>query len=114
MNAAKSCRTRAAKVTGTVAPIVERPLHVLLAENIGNRANSGLIIGLNARNIAGLLEGLSESGFQEASARKDEWQKAWWEQAGYLADVIRREAYDLQGELQAIEQLAEQIARGAP
>ena len=91
--------------------LADRPLYTLLADNIANRASDTALIGLNAQNLAGLLDGLSEAGFAEASAKKDEWQMEWWRQADYLADMLRREAHDLKSESQAIEELARQIGR---
>jgi uncharacterized protein YukE len=62
---------------------------------IGKRLGILIMASHSARNLAGLLETLSGTGYGNANAANDDHQMKWWEQVGYLADVLERLASEL-------------------
>ena len=80
-------------------------------EEIGKRVGELEMVAHNARNLAGLLETLSEVAYSNASIVNDEWQMKWWERAGYVADLLIRHAADLDGHSEAIERALSAIKR---
>ena len=61
---------------------------------------------------AALLETLSDTGYSNASAAKDEWQMKWWEQAEYLGGILERLSVELLANAEAIETALYEIRGG--
>jgi len=83
------------------------PKHALLKGNIDSHLNEIMMHAFDAKEIAGLLEGLSDSGYSEAHSKGDVdwWHKKWWGQASYVARTLERTATELQRDAEELETL---------
>jgi hypothetical protein len=58
---------------------------------------------VDAKMIAGLLEVLAETGFDNARIAKDQCQENWWQQATYLAEKLREAVARMERDVEIIE-----------
>lgn len=66
----------------------------------------------DAESLAGLLDGLHMSGFEDASVANSAWQKRWWSQVGYIASTLESLATGLQAQNDEIEGLLRDLRLG--
>jgi uncharacterized protein YukE len=105
---------KTAAAAETPASATSGPLAALAAtlDGIDTRMNDVMMAAYDAESLAGLLDGLHDEGYRAGSITKDDWQKRWWSQAGYIARTLERVATELEANAQAIETALADLKHG--
>jgi hypothetical protein len=80
-----------------------------LYDQISSQQTTIMLHGYDVRALAGLLEVLSDEGYSNALAAKDEDMTRWWAQAQYIANQLDKASAGIVAAGNAIEEIGHSL-----